>query len=203
MHSAAVGGARSDRNIGLALRGVGLWQLALGGLVLAMALSTTNGGDEQFFALLGGMLITVFALGLVGSSWAVLGKGFFKSPWLLTLGAGLAGTLATGGTIFLTPLVAEGIGIGVAYLIVSAVLRVKEKGWKWESQGAAQDQCGNCGQRLTVNDKMRNRGTGLCWECFLASPEARRIRVLDHLRDEGLITDEEYESRKADLPSGP
>jgi len=203
MSSAAVSGARSDRNIGLALRGVGLWQLALGGLVLAMSLSTTNGGEEQFFALLGGMFLTVFALALVGSSWAVLGKGFFQSPWLLTLGAGLVGTIAAGGTIFLTPLIAEGIGIGVAYLIVSAVLRIRERGLKWESQGAAEDQCGNCGQRLTVNDKMRNRGIRLCWECYLASPDARRIRLLDHIRDEGLITDEEYESKRAGLPSGP
>lgn len=30
----------------------------------------------------------------------------------------------------------------------------------------AEGQCTNCGKRLTVDDKMRNRGTALCWECL-------------------------------------
>jgi hypothetical protein len=39
------------------------------------------------------------------------------------------------------------------------------------------DQCRSCGKRLTVDDKSRNRGTGLCWECFRSSPEARALGV--------------------------
>ena len=46
-----------------------------------------------------------------------------------------------------------------------------------KNQARARDQCKNCGKRLTVDDKTRNRGTGLCWQCFVASPEARAVAV--------------------------
>lgn len=36
-----------------------------------------------------------------------------------------------------------------------------------------------------------------------ARAQDERAQLLDRLRDEGLITDEEYESKRADLPSGP
>ena len=46
-----------------------------------------------------------------------------------------------------------------------------------EPQARARDQCKNCGKRLTIDDKMRNRGTGLCWQCLAASPESRTAQV--------------------------
>jgi hypothetical protein len=46
-----------------------------------------------------------------------------------------------------------------------------------QDQAPPRDQCRNCGKRLTVDDKSRNRGTGLCWECFRSSPEARALGV--------------------------
>jgi hypothetical protein len=33
------------------------------------------------------------------------------------------------------------------------------------------DQCQSCGKPLTINGKMRNRRTGLCWDCLSASPQ--------------------------------
>ena len=40
------------------------------------------------------------------------------------------------------------------------------------SQPRAAGHCRNCDRPLTVNDKLRNRGTGLCWDCLSASPQA-------------------------------
>jgi hypothetical protein len=37
---------------------------------------------------------------------------------------------------------------------------------EYERQARAQGLCKNCGKRLTVDDKLRSRGTGLCWGCL-------------------------------------
>jgi len=46
------------------------------------------------------------------------------------------------------------------------------------SEPRATDLCKNCGKPLTVNDKVRNRGTGLCWDCLSTSPQAGAAAAL-------------------------
>jgi hypothetical protein len=140
-----------------------------------MALTTTNeegafwtmNDEGKFWFLLGGTVFTFLGLVDVGISLLLLGKGFFKPPWLLTLGAGLVGA-AISVVLWIIPMVGHAAGIAIAYVIVDLTLAGKSRG----KQARLQEQCKNCGNRLTVDDKMRNRGTGLCWKCFLAFPEA-------------------------------
>lgn len=47
-----------------------------------------------------------------------------------------------------------------------------------DDQPRGGNQCKSCDRLLTINDKMRNRGTGLCWYCFSGSPEPRAPKAV-------------------------